>query len=77
MAHNTRLSLQSFISFHVVIGSPGQGPLPRLRIVIASRSRRGQTDVHDQHEVARLKLGIRASVAPGYRSAQVIIKRLQ
>ena len=32
-----------------------------LQIVNASRSRRGQTGVHDQHEVARLNLGIRAA----------------
>ena len=53
-----------------------QGSIHITKIVNASRACRGQTGVHDQREVPRLKLGVR--VAAGFadleiRDSQVMI----
>ena len=42
-----------------------------LQIVNASRSRRGQTGVHDRREVARLKLGVQNPRGPGSQKRPV------
>ena len=52
----------AFLQYSNVNGSVMEVMISCSEILYASRSRRGQISVQDQHEVVRLKLGVRAAM---------------